>query len=159
MAEGYYAAFLEFENGAPATMVHNGYGYFSTFELVPWAGDSPFRGSSAELRRAVRSGRASVPALAAASLPAAAKARDWSLPAPFLAAHRSDNSMLDTTAHRTCRTDRYRTADCNGTNRANGKPPPNRRSSTQPQPTSSSSWQTAFLNPPKTGKKDAARVV
>ncbi len=57
MAEGYYAAFLEFENGAPATMVHNGYGYFSTFELVPWAGDSPFRGSSAELRRAVRSGR------------------------------------------------------------------------------------------------------
>lgn len=33
---GYYSAFLEFENGMPATIVHNGYGYFVGAELVPW---------------------------------------------------------------------------------------------------------------------------
>ncbi len=33
---GYYSAFLEFENGTPATLVHNGYGYFLGSELVPW---------------------------------------------------------------------------------------------------------------------------
>ena len=36
---GYYAAFLEFENGLPATIVHNGYGYFVGGELVPWGRD------------------------------------------------------------------------------------------------------------------------
>ena len=36
---GYYAAFLEFENGVPATIVHNGYGYFVGAELVPWGED------------------------------------------------------------------------------------------------------------------------
>jgi phthalate 4,5-cis-dihydrodiol dehydrogenase len=51
-------AFLEFENGVPATIVHNGYGYFSTYELVPWAGSSRYRAASAELRRAIRAGRA-----------------------------------------------------------------------------------------------------
>jgi phthalate 4,5-cis-dihydrodiol dehydrogenase len=33
---GYYTAYLEFENGIPATIVHNGYGYFLGAELVPW---------------------------------------------------------------------------------------------------------------------------
>lgn len=33
---GYYAAYLEFEDGTPATVVHNGYGYFLASELVPW---------------------------------------------------------------------------------------------------------------------------
>jgi phthalate 4,5-cis-dihydrodiol dehydrogenase len=33
---GYYSAFLEFENGMPATLMHNGYGYFLASELVPW---------------------------------------------------------------------------------------------------------------------------
>ncbi len=33
---GYYSAFLEFEDGTPATIVHNGYGYFLGAELVPW---------------------------------------------------------------------------------------------------------------------------
>ncbi len=33
---GYYAAFLEFEDGTPATLVHNGYGYFLAAEMVPW---------------------------------------------------------------------------------------------------------------------------
>jgi len=55
--EGYYVAFLEFENGVPATIVHNGYGYFSTYELVPWAGSSRYRAASAELRRAIRAGQ------------------------------------------------------------------------------------------------------
>jgi phthalate 4,5-cis-dihydrodiol dehydrogenase len=33
---GYYTAFLEFENGTPATIMHNGYGYFVMSELYPW---------------------------------------------------------------------------------------------------------------------------
>lgn len=33
---GYYCAYMEFEDGTPATLMHNGYGYFLTSELVPW---------------------------------------------------------------------------------------------------------------------------
>ncbi len=33
---GYYSAFMEFDNGTPATLMHNGYGYFLGSELVPW---------------------------------------------------------------------------------------------------------------------------
>lgn len=33
---GFYTAFLEFENGTPAHITHNGYGYFMGGELVPW---------------------------------------------------------------------------------------------------------------------------
>ena len=33
---GYYSAFMEFEDGTPATLMHNGYGYFIAAELVPW---------------------------------------------------------------------------------------------------------------------------
>jgi phthalate 4,5-cis-dihydrodiol dehydrogenase len=33
---GYYCAYLEFEDGTPATMIHNGYGYFLGNELVSW---------------------------------------------------------------------------------------------------------------------------
>jgi phthalate 4,5-cis-dihydrodiol dehydrogenase len=33
---GYYTSYLEFEDGTPATIVHNGYGYFSMNELYPW---------------------------------------------------------------------------------------------------------------------------
>jgi phthalate 4,5-cis-dihydrodiol dehydrogenase len=51
-------AFLEFENGVPATIGHNGYGYFSAYEVVPWAGSPRYRAASAELRRAIRAGRA-----------------------------------------------------------------------------------------------------
>jgi phthalate 4,5-cis-dihydrodiol dehydrogenase len=36
---GYYAAYLEFEDGTPATLVHDGYGYFLTSELVAWGTD------------------------------------------------------------------------------------------------------------------------
>jgi len=33
---GYYTAYLEFEDGTPCTILHNGYGYFLANELVPW---------------------------------------------------------------------------------------------------------------------------
>ncbi|MGH7833565.1 MAG: Gfo/Idh/MocA family protein [Candidatus Binatia bacterium] len=33
---GYYSAFIEFEDRTPATLMHNGYGYFLASELVPW---------------------------------------------------------------------------------------------------------------------------
>ena len=37
---GYYSAYREFEDGTPATAVHNGYGYFLASELVPWGTDA-----------------------------------------------------------------------------------------------------------------------
>jgi phthalate 4,5-cis-dihydrodiol dehydrogenase len=37
---GYYSGFLEFEDGTPATLLHNGYGYFLASELVPWGGQN-----------------------------------------------------------------------------------------------------------------------
>lgn len=49
---GYYAAYLEFEDGTPATVVHNGYGYFLAAELVPW-GSNKMRYSYEE-RAAIR---------------------------------------------------------------------------------------------------------
>ncbi len=33
---GYYSAFMQFEDGTPVTLTHNGYGYFMGGELVPW---------------------------------------------------------------------------------------------------------------------------
>jgi phthalate 4,5-cis-dihydrodiol dehydrogenase len=36
---GFYSAFLEFDNGVPAAISHNGYGYFLGAELVPWGHD------------------------------------------------------------------------------------------------------------------------
>jgi phthalate 4,5-cis-dihydrodiol dehydrogenase len=55
---GYYSAFLEFESGLPATIVHNGYGYFVGSELVPWGEDKAVYTSAqrAEIRRALRAG-------------------------------------------------------------------------------------------------------
>src|SRR2546422_8933998 len=49
---GYYSAFMEFEDGTPATLMHNGYGYFLASELVPW-GNQNSRYSGAE-RAAIR---------------------------------------------------------------------------------------------------------
>jgi phthalate 4,5-cis-dihydrodiol dehydrogenase len=51
---GYYSAFLDFEEGHTATIVHNGYGYFSTFEFVPWAGPTRVRNSVIQLRKSLR---------------------------------------------------------------------------------------------------------
>lgn len=70
----YYTAFLEFEDGTPATVVKDGTGYFTTNELVPWTGrreklqleptggvdPAGFRNPrSAALRKALREGRPS----------------------------------------------------------------------------------------------------
>ncbi len=37
--EGFYAAYLEFEDGTPATLVYSGYGHFDTAELHWWVGE------------------------------------------------------------------------------------------------------------------------
>lgn len=55
---GYYCAYLEFEDGTPATIMHNSYGYFLTSELVPRGTD---RGrytpeERVTIRKALRSG-------------------------------------------------------------------------------------------------------
>src|SRR5579884_280501 len=55
---GYYSAYLEFEDGTPVTIMHNGYGYFLGAELVPW-GESKQRYDVEErnaIRKALRSG-------------------------------------------------------------------------------------------------------
>jgi phthalate 4,5-cis-dihydrodiol dehydrogenase len=39
--EGAYSAFLDFEDGAVATLVYNGYAHFDTAELTGWAGEMP----------------------------------------------------------------------------------------------------------------------
>ncbi len=41
-APGYYAAFLEFQDGTPAVAVYNGYGYFDTHELTWNMGERHF---------------------------------------------------------------------------------------------------------------------
>jgi phthalate 4,5-cis-dihydrodiol dehydrogenase len=55
---GYYAAFLEFEDGTPSVITHNGYGYFLGAEMVPW-GEDKQRYTVDEriaVRRALRTG-------------------------------------------------------------------------------------------------------
>ncbi len=52
-APGYYSAYLEFEDGTPATMVYNAYGYFLASELLPWEMDA---GAHADDRARVRNG-------------------------------------------------------------------------------------------------------
>jgi phthalate 4,5-cis-dihydrodiol dehydrogenase len=55
---GFYSAFLEFENGTPASISHNGYGYFMGAEMVPW-GEDRQRYNAAErasIRQQLRSG-------------------------------------------------------------------------------------------------------
>jgi phthalate 4,5-cis-dihydrodiol dehydrogenase len=56
---GYYSAFLEFEDGTPVTIAHNGYGYFLGAELVPWGEDRQRYNAEqrAEIRGALRSGQ------------------------------------------------------------------------------------------------------
>jgi len=57
---GYYCAYLEFEDGTPAMITHDGYGYFYTYEFVPWAwsGKSTFQPEAGNLRKALRAGDA-----------------------------------------------------------------------------------------------------
>lgn len=51
-APGYHTAYLEFEDGTPATIAYNGYGYFLASELLPWEREGP--GNSPEERASVR---------------------------------------------------------------------------------------------------------
>jgi len=53
---GYQSAFFEFEDGASATILHNGYGYFMTPELFPWLPESRryTYAERAEIRRSIR---------------------------------------------------------------------------------------------------------
>lgn len=51
-APGYYTAYLEFEDGTPATIAYNGYGYFMASELLPWEEEAS--AASAETRAKIR---------------------------------------------------------------------------------------------------------
>ena len=51
---GYYSAYMEFEDGTPVTLLHNGYGFFNTAELAPW--ESERSGATPESRGAIRKG-------------------------------------------------------------------------------------------------------
>jgi phthalate 4,5-cis-dihydrodiol dehydrogenase len=56
---GYLSAYLEFEDGTPATVLYDGYGYLRGWELVPW-GDTEGRRATTEAsfgyRRRLRAG-------------------------------------------------------------------------------------------------------
>ncbi len=55
---GYYAAAMEFENGATSMIVHNSYGYFMGAQLVPWGHDRQRYGQEERIaiRKAMREG-------------------------------------------------------------------------------------------------------
>ncbi len=56
-APGYYTAYLEFESGAPATIIYNAYGYFLAAELLPWEMEAGANAQSrARLRNAINAG-------------------------------------------------------------------------------------------------------
>jgi phthalate 4,5-cis-dihydrodiol dehydrogenase len=56
---GYYSAYLEFEDGTPATIAYGGYGYFNTADLVWGIGDRLYSEEQAvQARRAFRAGQA-----------------------------------------------------------------------------------------------------
>jgi phthalate 4,5-cis-dihydrodiol dehydrogenase len=57
-APGFYSAYLEFENGLTANILHDGYGYFTTLELFPeaFARARYTDDDRLEMRRALRSG-------------------------------------------------------------------------------------------------------
>jgi len=55
---GYFSAYMEFEDGAPATLVYDGYGYIAGWELVTW-GKPPSQAATEaqnEYRRQLRRG-------------------------------------------------------------------------------------------------------
>jgi phthalate 4,5-cis-dihydrodiol dehydrogenase len=58
---GYFTSLLEFEDGTPATLVYDGYGYVQGWELVPW-GETPQRVAASDngnaYRRQLRAGTA-----------------------------------------------------------------------------------------------------
>ena len=58
-APGNVSAYLEFEDGTPATISYSGYGYFNTSDLVWGIGDRLYTEEQAvQARRAFRAGQA-----------------------------------------------------------------------------------------------------
>jgi phthalate 4,5-cis-dihydrodiol dehydrogenase len=57
-APGYYTAYLEFDDGLPATIAYNGYGYFMADEFLPWEAETPLLSSKsrASIRQQLQSG-------------------------------------------------------------------------------------------------------
>lgn len=63
-APGYHTAYLEFEDGMPANIAYNGYGYFLASELLPWEGGGQIVSgieqsdptARAQVRKALREG-------------------------------------------------------------------------------------------------------
>jgi phthalate 4,5-cis-dihydrodiol dehydrogenase len=53
---GYFCAYLEFEDGTPAMVMHNGNGYTYNVHFYPWVGDSIFRDNARQLRKGLRNG-------------------------------------------------------------------------------------------------------
>jgi phthalate 4,5-cis-dihydrodiol dehydrogenase len=55
---GYFTAYMEFEDGTPATIMHNGYGYFVMSSLYPWVSDKRNYDDAqrVSLRRAMNAG-------------------------------------------------------------------------------------------------------
>jgi phthalate 4,5-cis-dihydrodiol dehydrogenase len=55
---GYFTAYMEFEDGTPATIMHNGYGYFAMGSLYPWVTEKREYSDSdrAALRRGIIAG-------------------------------------------------------------------------------------------------------
>jgi len=55
---GFYTAYIEFEGNLPCQILHNGHGYFTTGELIPWASQSQQSSLDRRLanRRALRDG-------------------------------------------------------------------------------------------------------
>lgn len=56
---GYYTAYLEFEDGTPATITHNGYGYYIGAQMVAWGEDKHAYDAAerVEVRKAIRAGK------------------------------------------------------------------------------------------------------
>jgi phthalate 4,5-cis-dihydrodiol dehydrogenase len=81
---GNFSAYLEFEDGTPATIAYNGYGYFDTSELTWGIGNRMYTDAERlRVRRALRRGESSEDAkeglrFGAAAAPAAAHANDGS---------------------------------------------------------------------------------
>jgi len=60
-APGNFSAYLEFEDGTPATISYNGYGYFNTSDLVWGIGDRMYSEEEAvQVRKALRAGQLDV---------------------------------------------------------------------------------------------------
>jgi phthalate 4,5-cis-dihydrodiol dehydrogenase len=57
---GYFTALLEFEDGTPATITYDAYGYFDSVELVKWGEDKAV-GERARMRKALLNGEIDEP--------------------------------------------------------------------------------------------------